>query len=174
MKAMRIRNLIAVLLLSMQCFSQTTFTLKEYTLNPTFYKNLCSVIFSDSIYGTDDISSVLAFAIYSDTLIKQYDYMTGEYFSASFCISGLIDEPSILSATDAGKKAIGYFYLKDKICFIIALNRINSISKYLSITDKKKEFGISDSIPSIGGAADVYINILPTGCIDVVRILRYE
>lgn len=170
---MCIRNLIAILLLSMQCFSQTTFTLKEYTLNPIFYKNLCSVVFSDTIYGTD-ISSVLAFAIYSDTLIKQYDYMTGEYFSASCCISGLIDELSILSATNAGKKVIGYFYLKDKICFIIALNRINSISKYLSITDKKKEFGISDSIPSIGGAADVYINILPTGCIDVVRILRYE
>lgn len=173
MKTMRIRNLIAILLLSVRCFSQTTFTLKEYTLNPSFYQDLCSVVFSDTVYGAD-ISSVLAFAMYSDTLIKHYDYFTGEYFSASFCISDLIDELSILSATDAGRKAIGYFYLKDKICFIIALNRINSMSEYLSITDKKKEFVISDPSPSIGGVADVYMNILPKGRIDVVRILRYE
>lgn len=171
---MRIRNITIILFLSMQSFAQTTFTLKEYAIkDSSFYNELCSVLFSDTVFGSQ-ILSIHAFAMCYDTTIKQFDYLTGENFSASFNVSGLIDEAGILSATDAGKKAIGYFNIKDKVCFILKPTQTDFISQYLILSNKKRLFKFYDSLPVVGSSPDVYMNILSNGKIEVLRILRYE
>jgi hypothetical protein len=151
-----------------------TFTLKEYAIkDSSFYNELCSILFSDTVFGSQ-VLSIHAFSMCYDTTIKQFDYLTGENFSASFSVFGLIDEANILSATDEGKKAIGYFYIKDMVCFILKPTQTDFISQYLILTNKKRLFKFYDSLPVVGGSSDVYMNILSNGKIDVVRILRSE
>jgi hypothetical protein len=169
-----ILGVLIIILLPMQTYSQTTFTLKEYAIkDSSFYNELCSVLFSDTAFG-DRASPKYVFAMHYDTTTIHIDYLTEETFSADFNIFDLIDEADILGATDAGKKAIGYFYIKDMVCFILEPTQTDFISQYLILTCKKRRFKIHDSFPSVGGFTSVYMNILSNGKIEVVRILRSE
>ena len=141
---------------------------KQYIIDKKFQlKTTFSIIGIVSIITAFIIGAIATSVVYNNEKIDNIHAIENNIFD-------LIDEADILGATDAGKKAIGYFYIKDMVCFILEPTQTDFISQYLILTCKKRRFKIHDSFPSVGGFTSVYMNILSNGKIEVVRILRSE
>jgi len=164
-----------------QKINQTTFTLKEYKIKDSiFYSELCTVLFSDTAFGTDTYwytkKSLSRFflAMKYDTNTVSVDEEIRETFSANFLVFNLIDGNSILWATKNGKGVIGYFYIKkDVICFILDKTNSDFIQQYLIHTNKKRRFAFSDT-HSFGGSTGVLMNILPNSKIEIIRVFKCD
>ena len=187
----KIRLLMVLLLtlFAMQIYSQqikqTTFTLEEYKIKDTvFYNELCTVLFSDTVFGTKTylewhtkkLHNRFYFAMSGyDTNFVHIDDETDETFSANFNIFQLMDGHAILGATKEGKGVIGYFYIlnKNMICFILDLTHSDFVHQYFTPTKRRRQFTIQDWFV-FGGFTDVYMNILPNNKIEIVRIFRSE
>ncbi|GHU86553.1 hypothetical protein FACS1894153_3850 [Bacteroidia bacterium] len=167
-------NLFIIILLPMQVYSQTKFTLQEYAIkDSSFYNDLCSVLFSDTVFSTK-LNSYRYLGVSYDTINNRYDYLTGETFYAPLNIFELMDGSDIIRTTKAGKATTGYCYIENKICFILKSTQIDFINQYFILTDKKKQFKFYDSFPCVGGFTDVYMDILPSGKIKVIKVLKSE
>jgi hypothetical protein len=147
-----------------------SFVLQEYAIkDSSFYNDLCSVIFSDTVFSSK-LNSYRYLGMSYDTINNRYDYLTEETFYAPLNIFELIDG----SVTKIGKEAVGYYYIENKICFILKSTQIDFINQYFIPTGKKKQFKIYDSFPNVGGFTDVYMDILLSGKIKVIKVLRSE
>jgi hypothetical protein len=146
-----------------------SFALQEYAIKDSaFYNDLCSILFSDTVFAK--LNSYRYLAMSYDTINNRYDYLMKETFYAPLNIFELMDG----SVTKTGKEAIGYYYIENKICFILKSTQIDFINQYFISTDKKKQFEIDDSFPNVGGFTDVYMDILPSGKIKVIKVLKSE
>jgi len=167
-----ILKVLIITLLPMQVHSQTTFTLKEYAIkDSSFYHELSSLLFSDTVFGS---KSKYTFIMRYNTTTVHTDYLTDQQFSANFNIANLMDGQSILGATGIGSKVTGFFYIREMTCFISKSTQTDFVDKYLAPTNNERQFKIYDSFPSVGGFTDVYMNILSSGKIEIVRIIRTE
>jgi len=162
-------------LLPMQLYAQqmeqATFTLEEYSIKDSnFYNDLCSVLFSNTIFN---IRSNYFFAMRYDTNAVHIGDETRDTFSANFLVFNLMDGSTILHVTKNGKAVIGYFYIKNMPCFILNSTQHDFILQYLIPTDKKKQFTFQNRY-SEGGFTSVYMNVQPNGKIEVVRVFKCE
>ena len=161
-------------LLPIQVYSQTRFTLQEYAIkDSSFYNDLCSVLFSDTVFSSK-LNSYRYLGMIYDTTNNHYDYLTNETFYAPLNIFELMDGSAIIHITKKGKEAIGYYRIENRIFFILKSTKIDFINQYFIPTGQKKQFKFYDSFPCVGGFTDVYMDILTRDEIKVIKILRSE
>jgi hypothetical protein len=161
-------------LLPIQVYSQTRFTLQEYAIkDSSFYNDLCSILFSDTVFSSK-LNSYRYLGMIYDTTNNHYDYLTDKTFYAPLNIFELMDGSAILRATNKGKEAIGYYDIENRICFILKSTQIDFINQYFILTGKKKQFKFYDSFPCVGGFTDVYMDIFPSEKIKVIKVLKSE
>ena len=165
-----------LLMCSVQLYSQrskqVSFTLGEYSIKDSnFYNELCTILFSDTIFGR--MAPWRFLAMRYDTNFIHTDYEKGGTFSANFNIFDLMDGGDILHTTKSGKGVIGYFCIKGMPCFILNSTQQGFVLQYLIQTDKKRRFTFRD-LRSEGGYTSVYMNILPNKKIEVVRVFSCD
>jgi len=170
-----LKVVVFLVLLPLQLYAQqkerTTFILEEYSIKDSnFYNDLCSVLFSDTIFDT---RGNYFFAMEYNTNAVHIDDETEETFSANFTVFDLMDGNTILHVTKNGKGVIGYFYINNRPCFILNSTQNDFIFQYLMPADKKRRFTFRERAVE-GGFTDVYMNILPNGEIEIVRVLKCE
>jgi len=158
---------------------QVTFTLEEYSIKDSnFYNDLCSVLFSSSLFDpnpTGNYSSAMCYdtnAAYIDYEVREKKIgkkKKREIFSANFRIFSLMNGAEVLHVTKNGKRIIGYFCIENMTCFILDSTQQDFILQYLMPIDKRRQFTVWN-IGGESGYIDVYMNIQPDWKIEVVKI----